>query len=79
MSELNETQMTTKEMPESLSGINLKMLAKFMKAFPSKLHSLTQTEIDFWALQKCLPFGLANQGKLADLMLKNRELIAQII
>ena len=79
MSELNETQMTTKEMPESLSGINLKMLSKFTKTFPSKLHCLTQTEIDFWALRKSLSFGLANQGKLADLMLKNRELIVQII
>jgi hypothetical protein len=50
-----------------------------MNTFPLKLHSLTQTEIDFWALQKSLPFGLANQAKLADLMLKNRELIVQII
>jgi len=66
MSTTNETEMTTKEMPESLAGINLKMFSKLMKAFPSKLHSLTQTKINFWALQKSLPFSLANQGKLAD-------------
>lgn len=69
----------TQEEMTNAGGIDTNNLTQFLKRYIfTNTHSLTQAEIEFMSGQK-LAFGLHKKAKLADLMIKNSELISRII
>ena len=72
------TSATQEEMTNA-GGIDTNNLTLFIKRYIfANTHCLTQAEIEYMSGQK-LSFGLHKKAKLADLMIKNSELISRII